>query len=92
MILIDAFILTWVHHRREHRAAAFDHCADFHDLARKDIKTVGLQVHVDDDRITDVSRLHAKQHRVQQAEGTASPKGVRDQSSERVPHAAGRRY
>ena len=62
------------------------------DLARKNIEAVRLEVHVNDEGIANLGRLHAKQHRVQHAEITASPQGVCNQSSERVPHARRRRY
>ena len=72
-------------------AVAFDEGAYLHDLARKNIEAVRLEVYVNDEGIANLGRLHAKQHRVQHAERTAFPEGVRNQSSERVRHAGRRR-
>ena len=62
-----------------------------YDLARKNIEAVRLEVHVNHEAIANVGRLHAKQNRVKQAERTASPEGVCNQSSKRVLHSARRR-
>ena len=71
--LIETFVLTYVYDRGKCEAAAFDQCAYLDDLPSKDIKIRRLQIHVNDDAIANVDRLHAKQHRVQHAERTASP-------------------
>ena len=71
--LLDTFVLTWVYDRGKHEAVAFDEGTDLYDLARKSIEAVRLEVHVNDDKIANLGRLHAKQHRVQHAERTASP-------------------
>ena len=71
--LIDTFVLTWVYDSGKHEAVAFDEGTDLDDLARKNIQTVRLKVHVNDDAIANVGRLHSKQHRVQHAERTAFP-------------------
>ena len=71
--LIETFVLTWVYDRGEHEAVAFDEGANLDDLARKNIEAVRLEVHVNDEGIANLSRLHTKQHRVQHAERTAFP-------------------
>ena len=71
--LIDTFVLTWVHERGTHKAAAFNQCAYLDNLPRNDLKTVRLEVHVNDDGIANVGRLNTKHHHVQHAERTAFP-------------------
>ena len=71
--LIDTFVLSWVYDSGEDETVDFDEGTDFHDLARKNIEAVRLEVHVNDEGIANLGRLHAKQHRVQQAERTAFP-------------------
>ena len=71
--LIEAFILTWVHDCGEFEAATFDQCAYLDYLPGKNIEAVRLEVHVNDEGIANLGRLHAKQHRVQHAERTAFP-------------------
>ena len=71
--LIDALVLAWVCDRGKHEAVALDEGTDLHNLARKNIEAVRLEVHVNDDGIANVGRIHAEQHRVQHAERTASP-------------------
>ena len=71
--LIDTFVLAWVYDRGKHEAVALHEGTDLHDLARKNIEAVRLEVHVNDEGIANLGRLHAKQHRVQHAERTAFP-------------------
>ena len=71
--LIDTFVLAWVYDRGKHKAVAFDEGTDLHNLARKNIEAIRLEVHVNDEGIGNLSRLHTKQHRVQHAERTAFP-------------------
>ena len=71
--LIETFVLTWVYDRGKHEAMAFDEGTDLHNLARKSIEAIRLEVHVNDEGIANLSRLHTKQHRVQHAERTAFP-------------------
>ena len=70
---IDIFVLAWVYDRGKHEAVAFDEGTDLHNLARKNIEAIRLEVHVNDDGIANLGRLRAKQHRVQHTERTASP-------------------
>ena len=90
--LIDAFVLAWVYDGRKHEAVAFDEGAYLHDPAAMNIEGVRLEINVNDKEIVNLGRLHTKQHRVQSAEHTASPQGVCNQSSKRIPHARRRRY
>ena len=71
--LIDTFVLAWVYDRGKHEAVAFDEGTDLHNLARKNIEAVRLEVHVNDEGVADLGRLHAKKHRVKHAERTAFP-------------------
>jgi hypothetical protein len=63
--MIDAFILTWVHDSGKCEAATFDQSAYLDYLPSEDIQTVGLEVHVNDEAIANLDRLHTKQHRVE---------------------------
>ena len=71
--LISALVLAWVYDRGKHEAVALDEGTDLHNLARKNIEAVRLEVHVNDKGIANLGRPHAKQHRVQHAERTAFP-------------------
>ena len=71
--LIDTFALAWVYDRGEDETVGIDEGTDLHDLARKNIEAVRLEVHVNDKGIANLGGLHAKQHRVQHAERTAFP-------------------
>ena len=71
--LIGALVLAWAYDRGKHEAVALDEGTDLHNLARKNIEAVRLEVHVNDEGIANLGRLHAKQHRVQHAERTAFP-------------------
>ena len=70
---IETFVLTWVYDRGKHKAVAFHEGTDLHNLARKNIEAIRLEVHVNDEGVANLSWLHTKQHRVQHAEGTAFP-------------------
>ena len=89
--LIDAFIPTWVHDREKREAVAVDEGTDLNDLAKKKIEARRFEIHVNDETIANFSRLHTEQDCVKQAECTASPEGVCNQSSKRVRHAGRRR-
>ena len=71
--LIVTFVLAWVYDRGKHEAVTFHESTDLHDLARKNIEAVRLEVDVNDKGIANLGRLHTKQHRVQHAERTAFP-------------------
>ena len=72
--LIETFVLTsWVDDRGKFEVVAFDEGADLHDLARKNIEAGRFKVHVNDEGVADLGRLHAKKHRVKHAERTAFP-------------------
>ena len=70
---MNTFVLAWVYDRGEDETVDIDEGTDLHDLARKNIEAVRLEVHVNDDGIANLGRLHTKQHRVKHAERTASP-------------------
>ena len=89
--LIDAFVLAWVYDRGKHEVVAFDEGAYLHDLATMNIEAARLEINVNEQEIANLGRLHTKQHRVKQAELTASPERVCNQSSKRVRHAGRRR-
>ena len=66
-----ALVLAWVYDRGKHEAVALDEGTDLHNLARKNIEAVRLEVNVNDKEIVNLGWLHTKQHRVQPTERTS---------------------
>ena len=69
--LLETVVLTWVYDRGKHEAVAFDEGAYLHNLATMNIEAARLEINVNEKEITNLGRLHTKQHRVQPTERTS---------------------